>query len=425
MNPILLLEPLKSRRDGKTSSSVVLRHAILRAGKQKVEHLNKVSSLCSYDHQFRKEELGSVGELSQVCSQIVLKCLYLARIARLDILCLSGLRPTIGKIDFISGNIVLWAMQHCRLGFFQDSDFAGDLEDSKSTSGGVLCFLEVEHFCLSVGCTRSKQQYPTVLQSLKSFRWMLDCKWISTRSRLLGRGNWGVTFDKQHWKTSQTSSRELVRDKKPFEQQNQDQTPTNWKEQLRCWSSVKCGLRTLKHTFFSRRVSVVHFWRQQSFPSRWSSKDEVQQWDTFPEPTDLRLIGCSIDLTWTQKSKSSSLTSKTNSQTYWPKGNFTRDEWKKSSSFVQYHESLDVLLQPFQPFSFWSDRKAERHVKERSRSDFQWMFTDGETEANDSGEGETHQSAVTQPVECDGKSSAGFGTSGRPRECRRRARQSN
>ena len=29
--------------------------------------------------------------------------------------------------------------QHCRLGLFQDSDFAGDLEDSKSTSGGVLC----------------------------------------------------------------------------------------------------------------------------------------------------------------------------------------------------------------------------------------------------------------------------------------------
>ena len=29
--------------------------------------------------------------------------------------------------------------QHCRIGLFQDSDFAGDLEDSKSTSGGVLC----------------------------------------------------------------------------------------------------------------------------------------------------------------------------------------------------------------------------------------------------------------------------------------------
>ena len=29
--------------------------------------------------------------------------------------------------------------QQCRLGLFQDSDFAGHLEDSKSTSGGLLC----------------------------------------------------------------------------------------------------------------------------------------------------------------------------------------------------------------------------------------------------------------------------------------------
>ena len=27
----------------------------------------------------------------------------------------------------------------CKLGLFQDSDFAGDPEDSKSTSGGILC----------------------------------------------------------------------------------------------------------------------------------------------------------------------------------------------------------------------------------------------------------------------------------------------
>ena len=30
--------------------------------------------------------------------------------------------------------------KQCRLGQFQDSDLAGDLEDSKSTSGGTLCF---------------------------------------------------------------------------------------------------------------------------------------------------------------------------------------------------------------------------------------------------------------------------------------------
>ena len=37
------------------------------------------------DHQF-KEENGSAGELSTVCSQIVLTCLNVARVGRLDIL---------------------------------------------------------------------------------------------------------------------------------------------------------------------------------------------------------------------------------------------------------------------------------------------------------------------------------------------------
>ena len=46
------------------------------------EQLYKVSTPCIDDHQFKKEELKSVGELSDVGSQIVLKCLCLARIGR-------------------------------------------------------------------------------------------------------------------------------------------------------------------------------------------------------------------------------------------------------------------------------------------------------------------------------------------------------
>ena len=44
-----------------------------------------VATPCMDDHQFQEEENESVGELSTVCSQIVLKCLYLARIGRRDI----------------------------------------------------------------------------------------------------------------------------------------------------------------------------------------------------------------------------------------------------------------------------------------------------------------------------------------------------
>ena len=35
--------------------------------------------------------------------------------------------------------------KQCRLGLFQDSDFAGDLEDSKSTSGRPLCVFGSHH----------------------------------------------------------------------------------------------------------------------------------------------------------------------------------------------------------------------------------------------------------------------------------------
>ena len=44
--------------------------------------LYKVSTPCLDDHKLKEEQLGSVGELSKVCSQVVLKCLYLAHIGR-------------------------------------------------------------------------------------------------------------------------------------------------------------------------------------------------------------------------------------------------------------------------------------------------------------------------------------------------------
>ena len=50
------------------------------------QQLCKVSTPCIDDHHLKEEELKSVGDLSQVCSQIVLKCLFLARIVRPDIL---------------------------------------------------------------------------------------------------------------------------------------------------------------------------------------------------------------------------------------------------------------------------------------------------------------------------------------------------
>ena len=46
--------------------------------------------------------------------------------------------------------------KQCRLGLFQDSDFAGDLEDSKSTSGGTLCVF-VSHTFVPISLMCKKQ----------------------------------------------------------------------------------------------------------------------------------------------------------------------------------------------------------------------------------------------------------------------------
>ena len=111
------------------------------------------------DHQFKEEENESVGKLSTGCSQIVQKCLYLAGFGGPDILwsvnklaravtkwtnacdkCLACLISYIHHTSEYRQYCYVWnAAQQCRLGLFQDSVFAGDLEDSKSTSGGVLC----------------------------------------------------------------------------------------------------------------------------------------------------------------------------------------------------------------------------------------------------------------------------------------------
>ena len=50
------------------------------------QQLYEVPTPCIDDHHFKEEELKSAGELSQECSQIVLGCLYLARIEKPDIL---------------------------------------------------------------------------------------------------------------------------------------------------------------------------------------------------------------------------------------------------------------------------------------------------------------------------------------------------
>ena len=140
-------------RHGRTCEE--MRGKILRTGEQ-----NNSTTIQMTTTNSRKKKFESVGELSKVCSQIVLKCLYLACIGRPDVLwSVNKLVRAITKWTRASdkrlARLISFYLHHtseyrqycyvgntahqCRLGLFQDSDFAGDLGDPKSISSGLLC----------------------------------------------------------------------------------------------------------------------------------------------------------------------------------------------------------------------------------------------------------------------------------------------
>ena len=177
------------------------------------------------DHQF-KEENESVGDLSAVCSQIVLKCQHLASIGRLDILwsvnkvaravtkwtnsCDKRLARLISYIhhtsEYTQYCLVGNTAQQCRLGLYQDSDFAGDFEDSISASGGILCIFG-SHVCAN----KLDVQETNVSFTQFNRRWnhFSRCRfthgWYS-RSRSLGFGDCSISFrtEQNRWTQERT-----------------------------------------------------------------------------------------------------------------------------------------------------------------------------------------------------------------------------
>ena len=118
-----------------------------------------VATPCFHNHHFKEEENESVGELSTVCSQIVLKYMYLARVGRLDILwlvnklaravtkwttsCDKRLSRLISYIhhtsEYLQYRFVGNTAKQCRLGLFQTPTLREILRTQTSTSGGTLC----------------------------------------------------------------------------------------------------------------------------------------------------------------------------------------------------------------------------------------------------------------------------------------------
>ena len=112
------------------------------------QKLYKVSTPCIDDHHFKEEELKSVEEFSKLCSQIVLKCLYLARIGRPDIL---------WSVNKLARSITKWT-KAC------DKRSSRWISYVKYNFGDLIT---AEHKVLSENCeSRNNHRYTVVVQDL-------------------------------------------------------------------------------------------------------------------------------------------------------------------------------------------------------------------------------------------------------------------
>ena len=249
-----------------------MRWTILWTGKQ--ESGATVQSL-----KFKQEELESIGELSEVCSQIVLKCLYLGRIGRPDILwsvnkharsvtkwthaCHRRLQGWFLTLitQTISDNIVIWETRHSVVDWvcFKIQTLLVILRTQKSTPGGVLCMfwkLNIMFSQLDVQETDCCFAQFHRIWSHSSGCWIaygwVTCSWS------LGHSDWSSTFNQQQ---GPTQTYKPPGNGRSSWFQNQDPT---CQKKTKDWSIERGGLRTYQHTFFSRCISVVHLWGPRS-----------------------------------------------------------------------------------------------------------------------------------------------------------------
>ena len=161
------------------------------------EQLCEVATPCMDDHQFKDEEKKSVRELSTICSQLVLKCLFLARIERPDILwsvnmlaraitkwtkpCDKRLARLISYIHHTNEYQQYGCGKHSttmqtrivsRLWFCKRPWKSLNQHQEK-----FCAFSEVTHVCQQVGGARNRLQFHTILQKLKSFLSMQVYAW--------------------------------------------------------------------------------------------------------------------------------------------------------------------------------------------------------------------------------------------------------
>ena len=96
-------------------------------------------------------------------------------------------------------NIVMWESLPIRSGPFQTSEFAGDLEDSKSISGGVLCIVGSHTFVLKLDVQETQLQFSHISTEAEIF----SLETGLTHRRYFRSHSWGYGDTKYSFCTEQ------------------------------------------------------------------------------------------------------------------------------------------------------------------------------------------------------------------------------
>ena len=272
---------------------------------------------------FKEEELKSVGELSKVspqnCSEMLVLGTYwktwysLRSITKWTKACDKRLCRLISYIhhtcEYKQYCYVGNTAKQCRLGLSQDSDFAGDLEDSKSTSGGTLCVFG-SHTFVPISWMCKKQTFVS--------RSSAESEIISLDAGLRLGGIPALDLWDLIVAVLGNTTQNRIERGDPLLDKREVCSPPH-ESNLREWSMLwiidfipqTSSLRIKKLCCMCSKT--MKQW------SRWSLKEGAQQGNMFPEPKELLLIGYLIESIWTPKSKSSTSTPKTNLPTLQPR----------------------------------------------------------------------------------------------------------
>ena len=241
---------------------------------QQLNNFSKVATPCPDDHQFKEEELGSVGEVSQVWSQIVLTCLYLARIGRPDLFLASkqtcsishqvdkSLWPTFSSFDLIHSShkrlpTILSCGKYCSalsIGFVPRLRLCWRSWTLKINVGVNLMYLWKSN--ISAHELDVHETNVSIPQFYRIGNHFVGC-WIANGWITCTWFKGCVIQVLRSSNSTKTSTNQQQGTVRGIANPNPKQ-----KGELRCWSIVACGLRHHKRKFFSKRISVVHLWRQ-------------------------------------------------------------------------------------------------------------------------------------------------------------------